>query len=143
VAQLAIAPEPARELADTEMIHVRGLTLRPNLARPPAGPRPAVDLVSAGNVKPQRSCTTFAAAAAAPGQLSQLQLTVPAAGVWLVASGAQAAVGVRRFADAFQPLGTLPAGAAATLRIALDAARRPWHLQVVTSGSTTACGLAG
>jgi hypothetical protein len=70
-----------------------------------------------------------------------LAVTVPESGVELEALGALAAVGVRRFADVFQPVGTLEAQGRATLRIAADRSVQRWHVQIVSSGRVLACGL--
>jgi hypothetical protein len=141
-AELAAAPEPARELADAEMAHIRRLSLVPSGAAPATGPLPQVDLTSAATTTSVRSCISFAPTAAAVGQVNQTQLTLPRAGVRLSASGAQAMIGVRRFADGFQPLGTIPAGASATLGVPQDNLGRPWHLRVVGTGAVRICGLA-
>jgi hypothetical protein len=141
-AQLAAAPEPAREIADSEMTNIRALRLAAKSNSPPLAAAPTVDASTAGAVAPSASCISFAATAAAAGQQNQLAVTIPRGGVWLSASGAKAAVAVRRFAAAFKPLGTVPAGTAALLRIPTDSISSSWHLQVTSAGRVRVCGLA-
>jgi hypothetical protein len=142
-AQLAAAPERSREIADRELAHTRALRLTPQSTRPPLARAPIVDSATAGVVTLNGSCTSFGARAAASGQSNQLSVTLPRRGIWLSASGAEAAVGIRRIADGFMPLGTVPAGTAALLRIPDDSVATPWHLQVASAGRVTVCGLAG
>lgn len=118
-------PEPAREAVDRELIGIHRVAPLP--AQRPAGPC--------------RSLTPapFAAAGSSP----HAELPLPAAGVLVRTGSAPAAVGIRRFAEGFQYLGTLASGSAASLRIAPDAAPQPWQLQLGSNGPVTVCPLAG
>jgi hypothetical protein len=141
VPQLAVAPDAARQVADVEMIRAEGLELRAG-AGVPVGPTPVVDAASAGATSSTGSCISFRAGPSAPGEVEQLQLTVPGAGVSVLTAGATATVGLRRFGVGYHPLGTLPPGAPATIRFRHDGARERWHLQVATTGRAIVCGLA-
>ena len=55
--------------------------------------------------------------------------------------GGPTTVAVRRFADAFQPLGTVAAAAGATLRVEPDRASLPWRLSVAPAERVRVCGL--
>jgi hypothetical protein len=103
---------------------------------------PVVDLAQGGTVARRGACTSFrvgpVSSVAAP---PQLQVTLPRTGALLRSDGGVVTVGLRRFAAAFQPLGTLTATSAATLRIAPDAAAQPWHLSVASPGGATVCAL--
>jgi hypothetical protein len=50
-------------------------------------------------------------------------------------------VGVRRFANEFQPVGGVAPGASATLRIRPDLAAQPWHVRVAPTQGATVCGI--
>jgi hypothetical protein len=69
-----------------------------------------------------------------------LELTPPSHGVLIRAAASPAFVAVRRFADEFQPVGTVAARTSSALRIAPDLAARPWRLRVATSTRATVCG---
>ncbi len=141
-AQLAAATEPAREIADAELVGIRGLQLLPQTARPPvSGVAPGVEASVAATVARAGGCLSFAPTVAPAGAVNSLSVTVPGPGLWIRASGSQASVAIRRFATAFTQLGTLPAGAAAVVRIPADGAGAPWHLQVTGSGHAMLCGL--
>jgi hypothetical protein len=142
-AELASAPGDARARADAELVRAERVTLTPASTRPILGSGPAVEVSSAAAVRSIGSCVSFRAGIASPGQVVQLQLTLPAGGVWLAASGGDATVGVRRFGSTFQPSGTLASGGAAIIRVAPDDAPQPWHLQLVSAGRATVCGLSG
>jgi hypothetical protein len=67
------------------------------------------------------------------------QLIYPRGGIAVRAATAPVQVGVRRFADQFQPIGTVAAGSAGELHIAPDSAAVPWRLQLKSSGPITTC----
>lgn len=126
-AQIAADPESARETADTELARIHAVALRPGAERVGHG-----------------SCVTFAAAAVfPPGAGGRHDLTLPPGGVRISANGAPVAVGVRRFASSFKPIGTLTGGASATLAIAQDDASQPWHVLLAGDGPVSVCQLAG
>jgi hypothetical protein len=142
-AQLPTLPEPAREAADRELIAIHGLALRP----PPPGARPlappTLDLASGGAARVQGACVTFTpnAFTASGSPSPYVSITVSTAGLLVEAAGGPTTVSVRRFAYAFQTLGTLAPGGVATLVIAPDLSRRPWHVLLTPTGRATACGL--
>jgi hypothetical protein len=139
--QLASASPDARATADSQMMLIRRMALQPASSGPTAGPPPLVGISLGGSVTKSPSCVAFRPSAVPPGVPSEIQVTLPRAGVWLSSSRAPATIGVRRFGDTFRQLGTLAAGAAATLRIAPDAAPQQWHMQVVADGPVRVCGL--
>jgi hypothetical protein len=141
LSQLATAPDDARQVADQELMRAEQIQLGSGAATAPAGPSPTVENATSATATASASCVSFQAGPARPTQSSRLQLTIPPTGVWLLGSGAQATVAMRRFGTAFQPLGTLPAGVPATVRIRPDGAAAPWHLQLITAGRATVCGL--
>jgi hypothetical protein len=141
---LAAAPADARSVADAQIAALRSVALSPAASGQPAGtPTPAWLSATAGSWSAGGSCVRFQATAEAPGVNSQIVVRVPGGGVWLHATGAQAAIGIRRFADSFTALGTLPAGQAARIRVPADAIGRPWQLQALSSGQVVICGLSG
>jgi hypothetical protein len=144
-AEIASAPESARQIADGELtlIHEVALTAGGPGAR--VGSRPAVDAVSGGDVTGRGGCVRFRPdGPRAAGVASELAFTLPSSGVLLTAGSAPATVAVRRFADGFpsEPLGTLAARGSATLRLRPDLADEPWHVRVASDRGVTACGLA-
>jgi hypothetical protein len=83
-----------------------------------------------------------------PGRFSQTataapyaSVTVPRSGLLLKALGGPTQVGVRRFGDAFQPLGTLAPGGPARLVIAPDRSLQRWNVQIRPAVRALACGL--
>jgi hypothetical protein len=141
-AQIATDPETARTAVDTELIHIHRLALVATGPRLTLGQAPAVDALRAGTTAIRGACAGFAADRVIPvGATAALAVTVPASGLALQAIGAPAVVGVRRFADTFQALGTLAPGGRVTLAARMDRSPRPWHVQIVSSGRVLACGL--
>jgi hypothetical protein len=70
-----------------------------------------------------------------------LDIVLSESGVRIKAQGGAATVGLRRFADEFQPLGRVAADTAATLRIGPDNAGRPWHVQVAPTARAVVCSI--
>lgn len=140
-AQLALAPEPAREVADTELIAIHGVSFRARAAGGPGGPAPRLESVSGGSVSARGACVAFVPAPLqATGNPAQVQVAVPAAGLLVRAAGPTDAA-IRRFAGTFQELGTLRGGLAAELRISADSSPQPWHLQLKPSAPVSVCGV--
>jgi len=142
-AQLLTLPEAAREAADRELIAIHQLRLAPGGAGPGSGLAPTIDRVFAGTLQRKGACIEFT-----PNRFTQsgtsapyISLTVPAAGLVLDASHGPERIGIRRFGDAFQLLGTLAPQGPAKLVIAPDASSQPWHVQLTPTGGTSACGL--
>jgi hypothetical protein len=143
-AQIAADPEPVRATVDNELIHIHRLTLAPAQPGLKLGAAPVVDLASTGSASVGGGCVTFTPDrfTAAGGASPFVSVTVPAAGLMLEATGGPTTIGVRRFAYAFQTLGTLAPGGPATFVIAPDLSRRPWHVLLTPAGRARACGLA-
>lgn len=142
-AQLAAQPSFARQVADSQLIQVQGLTLRSATAVvQSASSPPAVDAVGSGSDPVAGGCVRFQPAAYTPiGTVNTLEVTVPGSGLLLRGGGAGATVSVRRFSSRFDQLGTVAPGASATLVIKPDLAPQPWHAQVVATGSFAVCSL--
>lgn len=143
-AQILADPEPVRLSADAELIHIHRLGLvGVGSAAPVAGPPPTIDSAAGGSGRVLGGCVTLLPAPFTPaGATAQLSVTVPSQGLLLQASGSPATVGVRRFAEGFQTLGTLTGGSRAALLIAPDASPRSWHVQLTSNGRVEACGYA-
>jgi hypothetical protein len=109
-------PESVRAVVDSELIRAHGIALRPSV-RTGAG----------------LPCLTVA---------HRVLTTVPPGGLLLKAAGAPATVAIRRFADAYSPLGAITPGRPVTLQIAPDRSPKPWQIQLVPGGALTACTLA-
>jgi hypothetical protein len=139
-AALAAAPEYARKEADLQLIRIHRIAPQASSASPPLGARPAVDSVAGGSITDRGACIGLnpAAGSTAPS----LGVRVPPSGLLLTADGGPATLSVRRFADEFQPVGSLAAASPTTLRIAPDLANQPWHLQLAPGERATVCGLA-
>jgi hypothetical protein len=141
-AEIAAAPEDARKVADTELIAVHQVKLRNGVPMPPGRARPSVEAITGGVIAGRGPCLTFQPAAVAPARPADgFVVTVPPRGLLLGASGASATVGVRRFADEFQPVGTLMPAGSAVLRIAADRTIHPWRVLVRPADRATVCGL--
>jgi hypothetical protein len=142
-AELAAAPEQARLVADGELANIEQLVPRPTTERPGATP-PAVDVVTAGQVRTHGGCVNFRPDAAVPGGAApELQVTLPAGGLLLTAQGGRAGVSVRRFAATFprDPSAWLTPGSPAVLRPRADRAPQPWHVRLTPEARVSACGL--
>lgn len=142
-AQIAALPSFAQVAADSQLIKIQQLQLH-SVATPPAlGIAPRVDGYPSGTVSTTGACVSYRPApVSAPGATNALEILMPASGLLLRTGGTPATVGVRRFSSQFTSLGTLSAGARATLHVAPDLAPQPWHVQMTGDGPLTACGLA-
>ena len=109
-------PESVRAVVDKELISAHGVALRPSATTGAGLP-----------------CLTVA---------HRVVATVPPGGLLLKADGAATTVSIRRFADAYQPLGAVTPGRPVTLLIAPDRSPKPWRIQLVPAGAVAACTLA-
>jgi hypothetical protein len=132
----------ARRAADAQLIDIYGVRLEPSPNRVPTGATPAVDAVDGGAVSDRGGCVVFRAAGIIGANArTDLQVTVPGQGLVVTATGGPAEVGVRRFADAFQSLGTVAPSRRAAVRIRRDLASQPWRLQVVPTDRASVCAV--
>jgi hypothetical protein len=142
-AQIAALPGFAQQAADSQLIKIQQLQLHGVTTPPALGTAPKVEGYQSGTVSVTGPCVTYRPAPFTPAAATNaLQLEMPPAGLLLDTGRGPAAVGVRRFSGSFAGLGTLSAGARATLRVAPDLAPQPWHVQMTGNGPLTACGLA-
>jgi hypothetical protein len=139
--QITKYAENARVTADGELIHIHGITPIAVPTSSAAGAPPVVDTVEGGAVRRVGACVTFTAARSIrPGQNAALAVTVPPGGVRLRATGGPSSIAIRRFADAFQPLGTIRPRGLFALEIAADRAAQPWHIELRPTAGAVACG---
>jgi hypothetical protein len=142
-AEIATMPENVRKAADSQLLSIHKVGLAGTTPGLRPGARPAIESAVGGAVTGRDACLTFdPAGATPPGATSELRLAVPPTGLLVTGEGGLVAVGVRRFADEFQAVGTVAAGASAVLRIGPDLATQPWHLRVAPTERARVCGLA-
>jgi hypothetical protein len=110
-ATIAADPESVRLLADSELVGIDRVSVQP-ATTPPSCP---------------------------PATPSAAGVIVPAGGLLIRSNDGPVRIGVRRFADGFQPLGTVTAGATAIVHIPRDRSTRPWRLQFTPADSVTVC----
>jgi hypothetical protein len=141
VTGLEAEPEPAREAADSQLIHIQGRALRSTTAsRAAPGAPPVVDAVSNATSTTRGGCVNFAPDPYTPsGAVNLIQVTVPRAGLVVRSPRTVATVSLRRFAAQFAPLGTVAAGATVALAIRPDLSSVPWHAQVSAAGPVSIC----
>ncbi len=141
-AALERQPDNLRVVADSELISIHHLRITPSQAGARPGPRPRVELVRGGRVQAQGACLTFVPRTPSGGPGTRvLEIVVPPGGVSVHTTGAGVAVAVRRFASAWQPLGSIASHATADVPITPDLSPVAWHLQFFAGGRTTVCGL--
>jgi hypothetical protein len=131
--EIAASPEPARRVADAELITIHRVAPRREARARPAGTPPAVDGVRGGPLTRRGSCTTL--------RSGSLELTVPPHGLQITADGGPAELALRRFATGFTPQRSLRGSGPATLRFGHDLAPQPWHVRLMPRGRVTACSL--
>lgn len=142
-AQIAALPSFAQEAADLQLIKIQQLQLHGVTTPPALGTAPRLDGYQSGTVSVTGACVHYRPAPFTPASATNaLEIVMPASGLLLGTGGAPATVGVRRFSSHFFSLGTLSAGARATLRVAPDLAPQLWRVQMTGDGPLTACGLA-
>jgi hypothetical protein len=132
--------EDARTAADGLLVRagelqVTGSTGSPALAARP----PTVELASVGAVTSRGSCVEFRSA----GSGSTLDLTLPAGGLEVGASGPPTQVRARRFDAHFEgnPITALPGGGTVIIHARKDRSALPWHLRISPLQPVRACAL--
>jgi hypothetical protein len=141
-AEITTYSEGARQLADQELIHIHQLGVTPARGRFQLSTTPVVERAAGGSVTWRGACVTFLAPRGNAVSASKgLGLQLSAGDLGLTATGGPATVSVRRFADVFEPVGTLSVTRLATLKISPDLAPEPWHVLVVPTARVTVCGL--
>jgi hypothetical protein len=134
--ELSEAPEGARVAADLVMGSVLHPTPRPATRRPPVGaPAPALVDPPGALAGRRGGCISVKPA----GGVSPV-LAVPPRGVFLKAPpGKIVSLALRRFATQSFPVSAGRLTGSAILAIPLDRSRRPWQLQLASTGAVTAC----
>lgn len=141
-AQIEADPESVREVVDAELIRIHRIGLLAPVPAVRAGVRPVPDSATGGVAQARGACVSFVPGAFTPARSSAgLAVTVPGRGLVVESSGAPATIGVRRFADVFQSVGTLNPGSPAELLITPDRSPKPWHVQLTGPGHAVVCGL--
>jgi hypothetical protein len=139
--QIAALGEYPRQAADSQLIAIQGLAVKPT-GPSGLGSAPAVDAAESGSTSTAANCVTFRPVAfTSPGINPALDLTMPAAGLEIRAGAAPAAIGARRFADQFSALGTLAPDSSGVLDVKPDLAPQPWHVQVASNAPFSVCGI--
>jgi hypothetical protein len=141
-AGIARAPDGVRAAADRQLIAIHGvaLTAASSMTSSPGVGPPRVDAVQGLNAAAAGSCEVVTAPAFTPAVGGPaIGLTLPARGLLLEVHSAPATLQIRRFATAFEPLGTLEPDQPALLRIAPDRAPEPWHIRVAPGGELRIC----
>jgi hypothetical protein len=125
------------------LIKIQNLGLAGAAASTPVGTSPpSVDGLTSGTDAVANGCVGFRPAVYTPqGATGSLELTIPASGVLIRDGTGTATVAVRRFGSQFLTLGTVAAGADATLVIRPDLAPAPWHAQISAGSSLSVCRL--
>jgi hypothetical protein len=141
-AAIAGEPDGVRAAADRQLIAIHRVSLvgAASVSSRPGSAQLHVDGVRGLTGAVLGACgQTASSPFARPGGGGSIDLTLPAQGLLLEVRGAPAALQLRRFATAFEPLGTLEPGQPALLRIAPDRAPQPWHLRVQPGGELKFC----
>jgi hypothetical protein len=142
-AQIAAEPEAARRSADLTLIDIHQVGVQPSPGGLRVGTAPVVESAGGGTLTRRRACVLYRpAGTTSEGATSQLDLTLPVAGLRVTAHGGPTTVSVRRFGDEWEPAGKVAAGASGVLRIASDLAPQPWHVRVAPADRATVCGHA-
>ena len=138
--ELMSAPEPARSVADAELIQLDRLTLEPaRTGVRPTAPTPQPDSSSGEVATPRPPCLSFEPSAVSAAGGDQLTITVPGGGL-LIRAGGGGMVAVRRFGQELHQLGTIAPDRPVRLSLARDTAPQPWHVQLQTSSRALLCG---
>jgi hypothetical protein len=119
---MSTLPEPARVSADAELVNIYHLAFVP------------AQLGADGCQLVKRQPYT-ATGSASPG----VAVTVPATGVSVTVSNGDANVGIRRFGDEYQPLGSIASGSTVALRVPIDSSAQPWRVSIQPQGRATVC----
>jgi hypothetical protein len=137
-AEIAAAPDGARAAADRQLIAIHRVTLAPasSVTSQAGAPPLHVEAMSGVEGAPLGACGAFTPSPTG----GSIEVTLPPGGLLLEVRGAPAAVALRRFATAFEPLATLDPDQPALVRIAADHAPQSWHVRVQTGGELRICG---
>jgi hypothetical protein len=136
-------PETVRKAADAQLIEIHRAAVTGATDRVHQGAKPTVEGVAGGTAAAAGGCLVFRPAPFTPqGAPTELRVTLPPAGLIVTADGGPVAIGMRRFADEYKPVGRVATGASGVLRIAPDRAVQPWHLRVSPTERARVCGLA-
>jgi hypothetical protein len=144
-AEIAQEPEGARAAADEQLITIHHVTLASVVARPTASGVPVqLEAAQGGAVTRSGACVRFAPSPFTPaGAVASVSLTLPPAGLEVQARGGTVTIGVRRFASAFTPLGTLAPAHPARLAIGPDLASATWHVNLAPTVFVLVCPAGG
>jgi hypothetical protein len=144
LAELESAPEPARLVADAELIRANRVGLRPSAASDGLAGPPSVLLGARGEVSEEGACVTFRPTGVRANDAAPtFEVTVPPAGLFVRTGAGTARIDVRRYAAGYSrvaPNIVAPASTA-TLRIAPDRARQPWRARVTSQERVRVCAL--
>ncbi|HLJ04446.1 MAG TPA: hypothetical protein VKT31_13455 [Solirubrobacteraceae bacterium] len=141
-AAIARAPDGVRAAADRQLIAIHRIALTPanSMTSSPAAAPPHVDASQGLAAAASGPCELVTAPAFTPAAgAPAVEVTVPPQGLLLEVRSVPATLQIRRFADAFEPLGTLEPDQPALLRIAADRAPQPWHIRVQPGGALRIC----
>jgi hypothetical protein len=130
VAELQTAQDPARRVADAELVRADRLELRPTAA----GAAPA------GGACRTLSPPAVRSAAGTPA----IEVTVPPAGIAIKTTRGEARVQARRFATGWSDLprdDTVGPSATAVLQPRRDRSSQPWRVRVSAQDRVSVCGL--
>src|SRR5262249_42860387 len=120
--QVGTLPDPARVTADAELVDIYHLAPAP--AQLPSDHCLAV-------ARPPFSGNGSAPPAPA--------VPVPAGGLEVPATNGDAPMGIRRFADQFEPLGVIASGSRVAVRVPPDHSPQPWQMSIEPQGHATVC----
>jgi hypothetical protein len=123
---MSTLPEPARVSADAELVNIYHVAFVPAEL--------GADRCRLVTRQP------YAAAGSAPPGVAVM---VPPGGLSVSVSNGDANVGTRRFADEYQPLGTIASGSTVALRVPTDQSTQPWSVSIQPQGRATVCTGAG
>jgi hypothetical protein len=134
--ELASAAEGPRLNADRVMGSVLHPSLRPARRRPPVGgPAPVLVGPPGALAARRKGCLSVRPAGGASPVIA-----VPPGGVFLKAPpGEIVSLALRRFATQSFPVSAGRLAGSAILAIPIDRSRRPWQLQLASTGAVTAC----
>jgi hypothetical protein len=144
VAELAAAPDPARLVADAELIRIHHIGLRESPPDASLAGAPEVAFSARGSVSNRHGCVEFRPdAVRATKPAPELELTVPAAGLLVRTADGSARVDIRRFATGFSAAerNVIQASNAAVLRVPSDSASQPWRARITPQGRLSVCAL--
>jgi hypothetical protein len=134
-AELAGAPEQAREVADQLFARALPISVRPGFRSVGMGPITVVE----GTDYQRRpgGCLTIVPAT---GAAARIVVEVPRSGLsYRAAATKQPELKLRRFGEGFAVVPKLPAGSTAQVAIPVDRSNRPWQAEWVTKSRLELC----